>query len=272
MKETFLPVPVFDIDSPIVVHLAGISYCDGNYKIIRPHSDIACFEYVLSGTGAIIKDTPLYPQKGDTYFLPAGQDHEYFSFDDYPWEKIWINVSGPLVTSLIDIYSLHNQNLFHCNTEKYFREIHKILSANEYSSKEMSSKIAIVFHELIQVLASNKDKIQNVSAEAAAIKNYIDKNIYRQITIRELSQLIYRSDAHTIRIFKNAYGVTPYKYYTDNKIAKAQRLLYDTHFSIKEIAYRLGFCDEHYFTNFFKSKTGICPKSYRHFYVKNKDE
>ncbi len=263
MKEVFVPVPIFDQNEPVIVHLAGISYCDGSYRINRSDSSVACFEYVMSGIGTIMNDTPLYPQKGDTYFLPAGQNHEYFSSSDYPWEKIWINVSGPLVSALIDAYSLHTQTVFRCNTEKYFREIHKLLTINEYSSNEIASKIAIIFHELIQVMALCKNEKTTISTDALIIKNYIDKNIYKQVTIEELSSLIYKSNAHTIRIFKNAYGVTPYKYYTDNKINKAKRLLQDTHFSIKEIAYQLSFCDEHYFTNFFKSKVGRSPMSYR---------
>ncbi len=263
MEEIFVPCPVFDKTEPVIVHLAGISYCDGSYKIKRTNASFACFEYVMSGVGTIIKDTPVYPEKGDTYFLPAGESHEYFSSSDDPWTKIWINVSGPLVTSLIDAYSLHSQSVFHCNTEKYFREIHKILTIKEYSSQEIASQIAIIFHKLIQAIAHHKDNEQSLSADAVTVKNYIDKNIYRQITIDELSKLIYKSPAHTIRIFKNAYGVTPYKYFTDNKIKKATHLLRDTHFSIKNIALTLGFCDEHYFTNIFKEKTGKTPSEYR---------
>jgi len=33
--------------------------------------------------------------------------------------------------------------------------------------------------------------------------------------------------------------------------------------SIKEIAYRLQFADEFYFSNFFKSKEGISPREYK---------
>ncbi len=79
MKEIFVPVPVFDKNEPLTVHLAGISYCDKSYKIIRPNSPVACFEYVISGTGTIVLDTIVHPKGGDTYFLPEGENHQYFS-------------------------------------------------------------------------------------------------------------------------------------------------------------------------------------------------
>lgn len=266
MNEVFIPCPVFDKNESIIVHLAGISYRDKNYKVYRPNSSVACFEYVISGKGTIVKDKLLHPKAGDTYFLLEGDNHEYFSSEDSPWTKIWINVSGPLITSLINAYSLYNQNVFHCNTEKYFKEIHSLLTSSEYSSREIAAKISIVFHKMIQVIAENKDTNINASADAEIIKNYIDKNIYSQITVKDLSRLVYKSHEHTIRIFKKAYGMTPYKYYIDNKINIAESMLRDTNFSVKEIAFALNFCDEHYFTNLFKSKTGKTPKEYRYLY------
>ena len=263
MKEIFIPVPVFDENEPITIHLAGISYCDENYKIVRHNSDIACFEYVISGSGTIVKDTELHPKAGDTYFLLEGEYHEYFSSADNPWTKIWINASGPLITSLIDAYSLYNQNIFHCDTAKYFKKIHKLLTTTELTPNEISSQISIVFHELIQAIAAHKDNKEPLATDAVIIKNYIDKNIYKQIVIEDLSQLICKSNAHTIRVFKKAYGVTPYQYYMDNRIQKSKSLLCETALSIKEIAFILNFCDEHYFTNLFKSKTGKNPTEYR---------
>ena len=264
MKEIFVPCPIFDKNEAIIVHLAGISYCDKNYKIYRPNSSVACFEYVMSGSGTIVKDKLLHPQEGDTYFLPEGDDHKYFSSEDSPWTKIWINVSGPLINSLINTYSLYNQNVFHCNTEKYFKEIHKLLPSTEYTSKEIAAKISIIFHKLIQAIASNRDTNIDISDDALIIKNYIDKNIYNQINIEDLSKLIYKTNEHTIRIFKKAYGITPYKYYIDNKIRIAKNMLRNTDLSVKEIALSLSFCDEHYFTNLFKLKTGKPPKEYKY--------
>ncbi len=264
MKEEFIQSPVFDAGLPFVVHLAGISYCDGTYKIFRKNSKIACIEYVISGSGTIItNDGEYHPQKGDTYILLPNENHEYYSSDDEPWVKIWINVSGPVINAITDAYSITKSNVFHCNTEQYLRRIHKILEDGKLTVPEMSAKISLVFHALIQHIVMDFSQYNTAISDAQIIKDFIDTNIYRQISTKEMSQLIYKSPAHTIRLFKKAYGVTPYDYYMENRIKKAVSLLRDTRFSVKEIAFMLGFCDEHYFSNIFKAKTGKKPSEYR---------
>ena len=46
-------------------------------------------------------------------------------------------------------------------------------------------------------------------------------------------------------------------------IIEAKRELYLTNKSIKEIAYELGYEDEHYFSRFFKTNVDISPQMYR---------
>lgn len=141
--------------------------------------------------------------------------------------------------------------------------MHEILADSSLTSDEIAKKVSVIFFELVQCLSENTEKKDKIPPDAETMKNYIDTNIYKSITIDDLASLIYKSPAHTIRIFKNAYGVTPYEYYVDNRIKKAISLLKDTMFSVKEIAYMLSFCDEHYFSNIFKQRTGKKPTDYR---------
>lgn len=46
-------------------------------------------------------------------------------------------------------------------------------------------------------------------------------------------------------------------------LLEAKRLIHTSEKSIKEIAYSLGFDDPAYFSNFFKSKTGLTPRQFR---------
>ena len=43
----------------------------------------------------------------------------------------------------------------------------------------------------------------------------------------------------------------------------AKELLSNTMLAVKEISYSLGFTDEHYFSTFFRKRTGITPLDYR---------
>ncbi len=185
--------------------------------------------------------------------LLPDERHEYFSSSDDPWIKIWGNVAGPLPKSLINTYSLNNCTLFpECNCERYITEIHDILKTSHLPPQKMLAKCAMKFHELIQFLAEFLEQGNNISTDAQKLKNYIDTNVYSQITIENLSNFIHRSTSQTIRIFKKQYGMTPYDYHLENRIKRAISLLTSTNFSVKQIADELAFCDEHYFSALFQ--------------------
>ena len=264
MREDFVPVPVFNDELPFTVSLAGVSYCDGSYYIERKKSNVMVVEYIISGEGTVIcNNKKFYAREGDTYLLLPGDNHEYFSSSENPWEKIWINASGPLINTLAYVFSLKKQTVYHCDTSNFIKQIHAILADTTLTSDEIAKKISVIFFELVQFLSENSEKKDKTSPDAEAVKNYIDTNIYKSLTIDDLAKIIYKSPAHTIRIFKKAYGITPYEYYMDNRIKKAISLLKDTMFSVKEIAFMLGFCDEHYFSNIFKQRTNKKPTDYR---------
>ena len=264
MREEFIDQPAFDDALPFSIEIAGISYCDGSYRISRNKSTVACIEYILSGCGTVkTGGKTFHPASGDTYMLVPGSNHEYYSDADDPWVKIWFNAHGRLIDELIECYNLENSTVFHCNTKPFIEKIHKTLGNKSLTPSEIADETALIFHALLQTLAKHKEQSLSVSDDAVLLKNYIDSHLYSQINIDLLANLIYKSPSQTIRIFKKCYGKSPYDYYMDNRIKKAIAMLQGTSFSVKEIAFRLGFCDEHYFSTLFRKKTGKKPGDFR---------
>ena len=99
--------------------------------------------------------------------------------------------------------------------------------------------------------------------EMITLKNYIDANPNKIIGNGELAAMIYRSKDYTVKKFRESYGRTPYDYQLDCKLSVAKRLLSDTALSIRDISERLGYSDQHYFSNLFKEKCGVTPSAYR---------
>ena len=263
-NEKQLMLPVFDDSLPFRVTAAGITYQNKNYRVHRPKSDVTVFDYIIKGEGtAIINNKTFHLKAGDTCFAMVNDDQLYYSNPDNPWVKIWICLQGPIPPAFIDAYNLRKYTVVHCDTERFLRETHVTLADKSLTISEITDKTTQIFLELLQFIYNNADRSGKPSAEAEIIKNHIDTHIYEPIKLEDLSQLIYKSNAHTIRIFKTAYGMTPYEYYTDNRIKKAIHLLQNSTFSVKEIAYSLGFTDEHYFSKIFKKKTGKRPSEYR---------
>ncbi len=264
MYEEFVNTPAVDTALPFSIENAGISHCDGNYRIYRKKSNVTVVEYVISGSGTIKKCGNIYtPSKGDTYLLLPGEEHVYYSSSEDPWTKIWINVTGSLPEALIKAYGIENQTVFKCDTKSIFEKFHNTLKDSTLSLDKILSECSICFHELIHTMYENADARHASSEDAQMLKNYIDINISENITVNTLASLIFKSPSQTIRIFKKNFGLTPYEYHMRNRISKAVSLLGGTNLSVREIAYMLGFCDEHYFSAVFKSKTGKRPTDFR---------
>ena len=74
-----------------------------HYRIRRECSDITVLEYIVSGTGHLCVENRSYTVcAGDVYLLHPFTSHDYHADWKDPWEKIWFNLSGPLVEHLID--------------------------------------------------------------------------------------------------------------------------------------------------------------------------
>jgi len=66
-----------------------------------------------------------------------------------------------------------------------------------------------------------------------------------------------------VRRFRAAYGEAPYGYLSRRRMETATFLLGNTDLGVREIARRLGFEDEHYFSTFYRKKTGKSPTGAR---------
>ena len=95
------------------------------------------------------------------------------------------------------------------------------------------------------------------------MKDFLDTRVTSKFKIDELCRHISRSESQTIRIFKKAYGITPYTYVLGKKTDLAKKLLCDTNLSVREIADKLCFADEYYFSNVFKKRVGVTPSLFR---------
>lgn len=266
MREEFVHFPQTEDELPFYIQLAGTSYCDGSYKIYRRKSVCMVTEYVVSGEGTVTLDGKQYRAKeGDIYMLPPGRDHYYYSDSANPWVKVWFNACGALIDGLFKAYDPKYMAVFPAaGGREFIDRILEIGRDDNNNAKEKHEKAAIVFHELMQFLHGKYyTREKNYSRETVLMKEYMDNHVAENITLKELGDMVYLSESQIIRIFKKDLGTTPYEYILSLKMEQAKLMLRSTGLMVKEIAFQLGFCDEHYFTYLFKQRTGKTPTAYR---------
>ncbi len=243
------------------IQMCGITYPDKNYEIERRHSNVMCIEYIEKGCGTVhICDETFYPVEGDAYMLHLDFDHHYYSDEINPWKKIFINLSGNLAESLVEGYQLNK--CYHFKNLNIKNELYSIIDIARKNSGGTEEIICIINRIFMKMRNAVYPK-NNLPEIAEKMKEYLNQNLMNKFKVEDLCRFVSRSESQTIKIFKNAYGVTPYAYVIDKKIKLAKDMLINTSLSIKEIAYNLSFTDEYYFSNVFKSRTGQSPSAYR---------
>lgn len=92
---------------------------------------------------------------------------------------------------------------------------------------------------------------------------YIRGHIGESFGLSQIAEEIGSSRATVARLFEHELGHTAGEETMRQRIDMAKRLLRNDSLSVSEIAYRTGFCNPAYFTNTFRRKTGLTPKSWR---------
>lgn len=103
------------------------------------------------------------------------------------------------------------------------------------------------------------------------VLKYIEKNICSQITINELANIMHINKIYFVNLFSKTFKLSPLKYIIEKRMLLAQKMLLNTQYSIAEIAERLGYPNEYYFSSTFKRILGLPPTKWRKIYFTKND-
>ncbi|MBW4360218.1 helix-turn-helix domain-containing protein [Flavobacterium taihuense] len=95
------------------------------------------------------------------------------------------------------------------------------------------------------------------------LKNFIEQNFKTKHSASDYADLLNISPKALAKITKNHFNKTLTNLIAERIIIEAKRELYLTNKPVKEIAYELGYDDEHYFSRFFKTNAEVSPQIYR---------
>jgi AraC-like DNA-binding protein len=249
---------------PVIIENIGITYPNPKYSMSRTNNEMYIFEYVISGSGYIeINSETIKVSANDVYIIEPGQAHKYYSDPKNPFKKIWINFYSDLFKEIFNSLGLSGKTVFkNSDTLELFEQIQNLKKLSNFSD-DICYDVAPILFKILCNLATNSNKLVTISNTAKLTKKYIDDNIYQNITIEYIADNLKLSKAHVIREFSKSYGISPYNYLIEQKIAIAKKMLILHNMNINEISNKLGFEDSNYFSKLFKKKTGLSPLQYR---------
>lgn len=251
------------------------------------HLDFHELVIVTGGTAAHIVDNEMFSiKKGDVFVIGNGISHGYINTSDFEMCNIMFRFdsffsddedikASPFFRSLFipDPYtsSLRGfSNRFTLAPDDYIKVYGMLLTImNEYSGNSDGRQTMLKSHFLTlavtlsrlfgSVAEEGPRNLMNVAATAA----YIERHYTEKITLEELAGMSHYSPRHFVRIFEEAYCVTPQKYIMSLRLHHACILLRETDISIEDTALQCGFGDGNYFCRVFRRYVGVTPREYR---------
>jgi AraC family transcriptional regulator, transcriptional activator of pobA len=242
------------------------------------------------GKGTIRINNEAYPVQSQTVFLiKPGQMHSFediadnegilllFCQDFYVEEFSFIR--------LLDVFSCTTQiNGNICNpsvnlSEKEFSPVIEIIKSigREYESCTHTNNSVIVIRSLLNIIlikicelfeAKSGRSNNSDSILIHKLSNLVDSYFIKEHNLGFYTSAFNISEKHLNDICNNHFNCGLKKILQDRLMQEARKLLLSTEMSISEIAYKLNYEDNSYFTKAFRNKTNITPKKFREMHKK----
>lgn len=126
---------------------------------------------------------------------------------------------------------------------------------------ELNNSLVSLLLYIIHV--GEKKTSGRISERITKIIGYIDENLFEEFDLEQLADKCNLSVSRFKHLFKEEIGIPPSEYIIRRKMEKAQKMIEEQRFSIKDIAYDLGFSSPAYFSTVFRQYNGYSPISYK---------
>lgn len=95
---------------------------------------------------------------------------------------------------------------------------------------------------------------------------YINKNLYKNITLDEVADFCNSNSSYLSRVFKKEVGQNFTQYIHTNRIEQAKQLILFSDLSLVDIANKLGYSSQSHFNKIFKQYADVSPKQFKENY------
>lgn len=246
------------------------------------------FVYVMDGQMThYINGEEFFTQKGSLLIINKGETHEYYTSG----LTVFINlhIVPEKLEDADNFYRQINAVLKQMGSKDSFSwnalphlvqfggmkiiEIENLLRymINEINSRPLGYE-TMLKECLMMLLIEVERRIHETSSELKEyygsvkffeIKNYIDENCCKKISLVNIAKDFYCSPVYLGRLFKKCMGKSYIEYVRDRRIEKAIEYLITTNITIEEVAMRVGYSDKTQFYSIFEKYTGKTPKKFR---------
>ncbi len=226
------------------------------FPVARRKNDFGDLTLVIKGNlHYVINGEHVYLGEGDALYIESGTINERI-YDNKPADYVSFNFKTGLSGEFFKTGIIKG-----CiNSE--ISSLIKLCDSNNLSKTENFENKEYLIISLILYLLKEKLASTPENKTVIQIKKYIDDNIDRQITLKDVGDALFFSPVYCDTLFKKQTGTSIIAYSINQKIELAKKLLSEGA-PLKSVSTATGFLDYNYFSRLFKRKTGYSPQAYK---------
>lgn len=259
-------VPPYSRSYPVSVHPSSYQFRWENGRVLQEYQLL----YMLRGDGEFestaagrVKVAP-----GSLIVLFPGEWHRYRPRRAVGWDEYWISFHGRQMDDLVreGLLTPH-EPVWATGPDEAI--LHPYRVALEHVRSEpigLQRLMAVQVHAILAAAWAARRRQRSSSRSEAVVreaKALLERAGEKPLRIETLAARFRLSEKHFRRLFKQHTGLSPYQYYLQLRIHRAQELLQGTSLSIQEVAAALHFETPFHFSAVFKKKTGQSPSQWR---------
>lgn len=264
-------------------------YILGSLNVLMKHAENQksnrCWTlvYVRTGIGMYILEGELRAlNEGDIILFPPALEYSFSSVDlgdeynvnvdavvlrfDEAWLDTLLSVFHGLGTMILKVREI--RRAMYVSGLKWL-SLSSLMTDLRACEQPRQARIIL---DILERLATEKDMIpitrtvhpdESVAEKVKKIELFIDCNIYRKISLDEISSYLNMNRTYFCLFFKKKFGTGLTEYMNERRISKASVMLATTDKLIGDIASECGFKTVNYFNRIFRNVKGLTPGEYR---------
>lgn len=230
--------------------------------------------YIVEGTGEFNINGKSYTLKqGDMAIYNPGVQHEERSSGGGPFKVFYCGVDnlhiegvpfGMLLPPSVDPVISCEKYAF--KVESYLSEMLQECDSQILGYETLSNNLLMSLITLIYRIVDVKHQFQSLQGKneiTIRTKDFIDKNYTQNISLKDIADTLYVSQHYLSHLFKRDLGDSPFNYLIRRRIEESKRLLVESNTPVHEVAARVGYSNDKYFSMLFKKVTGQTPTGFR---------
>lgn len=249
----------------------------GTLKALSPHksqrSNLSSYLFfvVEDGEGQLEYEGKQYPlTPGMCVFIDCRKSYSHATSGRL-WTLSWVHFDGMAMGGIYEKYlERGGQPVFQPADVQPFVELLHTLKKTAASgdhirdmriNQQLSALLSLLMENSWRPGAQRHRPEGNKSLQA--VKNYLDENYHKKITLDDLAERFYINKFYLTRLFREQYGSSVINYLLYLRISRAKELLRFTELSVEEVGERCGMPDANYFSRAFRKIEGMSPSEFR---------